>query len=586
MKKIYIKYSLILLLVPIFLITSCTNEFDIKPKGTLSGDMFLGNPDYIDSYVIAAYSLMPSLGVWGSYNPWVHGSVRSDDAYKGGGGLQDVTSWLYLETFAPVTPSLENNDGLFYDGYRIVSRCNMAVEAINMVTEEQFPLKNVRMGESRFLRGNIYFHMKLIWRHIPWIDENNMSMEDVRNTPNRQENDNDMIVWEKILADFEYAVENLPESQGEDIGRVNKNAARAMAAKTLLFMAYEQDKSHQVVNINKQRLEKALVYINEITAQEGTTVDLCSDFANNFLPEYDNATKESIWETQYSHNDQTDTGGRFNWGDELTAPYWEPYFPCCDFHKISFNLVNAFRTDANGLPLFDTFNNAELKNNYKNYFDNNTFDPRLNHTVAIPGLPWKYDPDLLYDSTGSRSPADYGYMHSMKEQVHPDCDCLRIAGWVQNSMNKRNIRYAEILLWKAEILIQLDRHREALPLINKLRQRSADSTVRLRKKNGSPYLNYKIGLYPNDATWTKEYAWKALMFENRVETGGEGRRFFDLLRWGLLSTTMNDYFAKERTRYSWMNSAYFMAGRDEYRPIPENQIGWMAGKYTQNPNYN
>ena len=76
-----------------------------------------------------------------------------------------------------------------------------------------------------------------------------------------------------------------------------------------------------------------------------------------------------------------------------------------------------------------------------------------------------------------------------------------------------------------------------------------------------------------------------MMFESRLEMACEGRRFFDLLRWGILEPTMNAYFAKEKTRFSWMDNAVFVAGRDEYKPIPQQQINWAKGNYTQNPGY-
>ena len=105
-----------------------------------------------------------------------------------------------------------------------------------------------------------------------------------------------------------------------------------MAAKALLFMAYEQDERHQLVNVNKDVLKRSLEYINQLTEQEGSKVGLCEDIAENFLPEYDNKTKEALWELQYSISDGTSSGGNTNNGAELNAPSWEPYFPCCDFH--------------------------------------------------------------------------------------------------------------------------------------------------------------------------------------------------------------------------------------------------------------
>jgi len=62
-----------------------------------------------------------------------------------------------------------------------------------------------------------------------------------------------------------------------------------------------------------------------------------------------------------------------------------PEFGCCDFHNPSQNMVNAFHTDENGLPLFDTFNEVVLRN--PEDFWNNTVDPRLDHTVGIATHP-------------------------------------------------------------------------------------------------------------------------------------------------------------------------------------------------------
>ena len=80
-------------------------------------------------------------------------------------------------------------------------------------------------------------------------------------------------------------------------------------------------------------------------------------------------------------------------------------------------------------------------------------------------------------------------------------------------------------------------------------------------------------------------AWKALMWENRLEFAMEGRRFYDLVRWGIAAETMNTYFDKESQRRPWLDVAYFTKGRDEYLPIPQAQMNWSQGVYVQNPGY-
>jgi hypothetical protein len=149
------------------------------------------------------------------------------------------------------------------------------------------------------------------------------------------------------------------------------------------------------------------------------------------------------------------------------------------------------------------------------------------------------------------------------------------------------IRYSEILLWKAEILIKLGREDEALPIINQIRQRSANSTGLLKFADGTPALNYHIEPYVDgvNCAWTNEFAWKAYVWETRLEFAGEGRRFFDLVRWGMAEEVMNAHFAKEKLRLEWLEPGHFTSGRDEFLPIPQQQIVWSKGKFVQNPGY-
>ncbi|MDM8172780.1 RagB/SusD family nutrient uptake outer membrane protein [Olivibacter sp. 47] len=582
MKTVQLYITLTLLILS----AGCQKFLEVDTKGVLSQSQ-AEDPAQIESFVVAAYSHMSSLGFADTHNPWIQ-SVRSDDAYKGGGGLSDQTPWYEMETFTGVTPNVGNNDGPWYRGYVGISRANIALRLLNAVDASTFPKKDQRIAEMKFLRGWIYLGMKLRWKYVPIIDENTPSdavvVEGISNRPDGMAND--LPLWDWIIQNFEDAAAILPETQAEK-GRPTKYAAHALAAKALLFRAYEQNDRHQVININKETLQRALDHLDAIMAVDGAVYDLQADFGDNFMIEFDNATKEALWEIQYSIDDGT-TDGHINRGNELNAPWWAPYFTCCDFNKVSHTMINAFKTDETGLPDFQNYNNTEMKGNtYVEFFKSHEFDPRLSHTAAIPGYPWKYDNNLLYQESGSRAPFQYGYFNSMKEQVHPDCDCIFRPFYVMNSMNEKVIRYSEVLLWKAEVLIQLDRFNEALPLINRIRQRAANSTQRLHKPDGSLWMDYKVETYKPgvNVTWTKEFAWQALMWENRLEFSMEGRRFFDLMRWGQLEPVMNAFINKEKTRFDWYNQGRFTAGRDEFLPIPQAQMNWSKGSYKQNPGY-
>lgn len=576
MKKILTK--LLSLLTLLFFI-GCSDLLDIKPKGIITEEQ-ITEPEQMDKLVTAAYAQYGRIHAFDTFNPWI-ASIRSDDAYKGGGGLDDQPAWYQMEVFSLVTPNVGNNDGAWFNGYQVISRINTALSGINNIDEEKYPQKKTRIAEMRFLRGWMYTKMKMRWKWIPYIDEN-VTMDSIYQISNHpDEMTNDISLWQKIYDDFKFAADNLPEVQNE-VGRANKYAAKGYLAHSLLWMAYPQNDQHEVTGIDKEKLTEALEYCDFIINQG--PYKLADDFAYNFMAEWDNASPESIFEYQFTIDDGTPRG-LLNEGNGLTAPWWSPFFSCCDFHKASVNLLNAFRVDQNGLPLFKTFNNEEIDD--KNaYFARNQFDPRLGHTIAIPGFPWKYT-ELLYDSTGTRVPSDYGYLHSMKENVRADCDCLHDAFWMFNSKNQIELRLAEVLLWKAEILIQLDRHKEALPIINQLRMRAANSVNLLKLPNGNFPTTYSIQPYIDgvNITWDEATAWEALIWEKRLEYAMEGRRFYDLVRWGTVSEVMNSYFEKEKNRRYWLNVARFNKGRDEYLPIPQAQVNWSQGVYQQNPGY-
>ena len=61
-----------------------------------------------------------------------------------------------------------------------------------------------------------------------------------------------------------------------------------------------------------------------------------------------------------------------------------------------------------------------------------------------------------------------------------------------------------------------------------------------------------------------------------------GSTFVDLVRWGIAAETVNTYFEVERTRRTYMGEAKFTKNKDEYFPIPKNQINFSKKLYKQN----
>src|SRR5690606_14769714 len=291
---------------------------------------------------------------------------------------------------------------------------NTALEKLNAITSAELPTRDLRIAEVRFLRAHFYFDLKILFKHIPYVDET-IDVEEYKNISNRELTDKQG--WEYIIQEFRYAADNLKDPTGE-IGRINKWMAKAYLAKALLYAAYEQDERNNVINIDKGKLEEVVSLTDEIIASG--RYNLADNFEENFLWETQNG-KESIFAIQYSVNDGT-MFGRLDFGAMLNYPMNAEY-GCCGFHSPSQNLVNSFKTDHNGLPMFESFNTTSISTAAD--LQSNNIDPRLLHSVAIPDLPYKYKPDFIFKESWTRQPEIYGAFMSLKEVELPDCPCFR-----------------------------------------------------------------------------------------------------------------------------------------------------------------
>lgn len=567
MKKIKIFFYSIVALGSIVTLSSCNKDFlNVVPKAQLSNAQVSSGTEQL---VTAAYAELGNDHYITPWSLWPYGNVRSGDAYKGGRDESDIQEFYFFEIFKNVRSDIGELDGQWFQYYEAISRVNAALGNLNNVTEAQYPLKKAREAEMRFLRGHWYFQLKIMYKYIPYIDET-VPTSNYANISNRAlPNDS---IWEKIAADFQFGVNNLPINQTQ-IGRANKIAATAYLAKTRLYQAYEQDEMNNVTGINQTKLNQVVTLADQVLA---SSYQLQPDFANNFLEgSFENGI-ESIFSVQYSKDDGT-MFGRLNFGDVLATPMG---IGCCDFHKPSQNLANAFKTGADGLPMFSDFNNSDLD------LTANTVDPRIDHTIAIPGHNYVYDPTTIYQVSWNRTPAVYGVFASLKENVMKG-HYTQVGPFYANTKDKIILRLADVLLWKAEALIELGRQNEALPIINQIRSRAANSTGLLKLANGQPESNYFISTYQDgiNCNWTQDFARNALRWERRLEFAMEGNRFFDLVRWGIADTYLNTYFQVEKTKRAYLKDGLFTKNRDEYCPIPLNQIRFSHGLYKQNYGY-
>lgn len=570
MKKILYSVLTVLALVGT---TSCSDFLDDqKPQGVLDSDM-VKDPSNVDNLVISAYAVFTTAeDINSSFSMW-NFDVRSDDAYKGGNGTSDGDVFHQLEIEQGVLTTNWNINDMWVRLYNCISRVNSAISVLE-TTSDSYQLKAQRLGEMKFLRAYAHFLLKRLYKNIPFIMDANLKQEDYNTLSNTEFNNDEG--WQQIINDVEYAYNVLPVKQ-TDKGRPSKAAAAAFLTKAYLYKAYRQDDaaSNQVTSINREDLLKVIEYSNPDIYSAGG-FDLEPDFHNNFRPEtqYENGV-ESIWAMQYSINDGTKYGN-LNWSYGLIVPNIPGVTDGgCDFYKPSQNLVNAYRTDADGHPYIDTFNN-------KDYDLTQDADPRLFLTVGLTGLPYEFNSKYMMDAsaTWSRSNGLYGYYVTLKQNVDPDCGYLVKGSWWGTPMNRIVFRYADVLLERAEAYAQLNETGEAIKLVNEIRKRAKQSTGMIANYPSDYGVKFNISTY--NGSYSQEDALKIVKMERRLEMGMESERFFDLVRWGEAEKVLNKYFAEETNNCSIYGDAHFTANKNEYLPIPFSQVAASDGHYTQN----
>ncbi|MGF6930478.1 hypothetical protein QFZ48_005978 [Chitinophaga sp. W2I13] len=568
-------------------ISGCSKSFlERTPQSSLE-ESSLTNKKGVNTLLIGAYGALDGQdfkdgdmvnisggsGFAVSPDNWIYGSVCGGDAHKGS-DPGDAAAILQIGTFVG-----NATNGFFNDKWRVnyegVRRCNFVLHILPNVTDMTEDEKKELAAEARFLRGHFYSDLKKMFDNVPWVDENSNSYNKLDVDEYKIPNDKD--VWPMIEADFKYAAENLNEIQ-DVIGRANSWAAKAYLAKTLLY----EKKYAEAMPIFED------VIAHGVTAK-GTPYALTTKFHDNFDAFTEN-NSEAVFSIQYSANDGSGGTGNANQGEMLNYPYNGP-FSCCGFYQPSQDLVNSYRTDANGLPYIDDFNSHPVKNDMglasSAAFtpDAGNLDPRLDWTVGrrgIPFLDWGNHPGMNWvrdqQSAGPYAAIKNVYMQATQDKFYDG------NGWAPgNAINYVLIRFADVLLMAAECQAQAGSLATAQDHVNTVRMRAANPVGWVKTYlnpshpmdgyTNTPAAKYNIKAYPAGAFTANGKAWaiKAIQFERKLELAMEGHRYFDLVRWGIAQTELNRYFSYEKNITTDIVNGSFTSKNVRF-PIPQRQI--------------
>lgn len=554
-------------------LNGCKKEFlDPHPYNVYQPEQ-LSNLKGVEGLLVGAYGMLDGQGIDGASGwmvgatNWVYGDVASDDAYKGtDAGDQPQMTEIELWASQPANTYFYYKWLAIYEG---VARSNDVIKFATSVPTLTDSQRVNYIAQARFLRGHYHFDAKRNWNNVPYIDT---SATAYTNTED---------IWPKIEEDFQFAYDNLPETQA-DLGKANKWAAASYLAKVYVY---------------QQKWAEAKVLYDEIMISGKTannlTYQLQPEYWKNFNANFENSS-ESVFAQQTSASGTIVAAAETSY--ELAYPYGGD-FGCCGFFQPSQNLVNAFKVDPTGLPfLDDSYNAANLKNdqgiNSSDPFENDAdiaLDSRLDWTVGrrdIPFYDWGPHPgrSWIRDQT-------YGGPYSPKKHVYAKAD---VGGLTNGGSNHRQtaknyniIRFADVLLMAAEAEVEVGSLEKAREYVNLVRARAADPVSFVTDADGFPAANYQTKEYLIPFA-DQETARRAVRFERRLELAMEGHRFFDLVRWGVADQVLNSYAGVEKGRRSYLNSANFTKGKNEYYPI-SNRVLEVSAKggntLTQNAGY-
>lgn len=559
---------------------ACKDSFlEVAPTGQLANAQ-LTTSKGIEAALISVYAQVSGRGRR-MVHPvnWVWGSIRGGDANKGTdpGDFSDINPIQRYEYLSTQGVIRDNFVGL-YEG---IARANLVLRLIaDAQPDVTEATKTSVAAQVRFLRAHFYFQLKRNFNNTPYVDETVDYGTGIEKVPNNQD------LWPKIEADFKFALDNLPATQSA-VGRVNKWAAAAYLGKTYLY----QKKYAEA----KAQFDACIA--NGVTSN-GKKYALEAKYGDLYKGSNDN-NAESVWAWQAAAN--TGSVANANAEFDLNFPYnTGPNGPgnCCGFFQPSFELVNSFRVDANGLPLLDGSYNTGA-NQVKTDMgvgaadaftpDAGTLDPRLDWSVGrrgIPFLDWQDHPGVAWirnqPNGGPYSPKKYTYYKSDRGSLQDN------TSWTPGytALNYTIIRFADVLLMAAECEIEVGSLEKAREYTNLIRARAANPASWVKRGDGSNAANYVIGLY--NTPWAdKAAARTAVRFERKLELSGEGHRFYDLVRWGIAADAVNAYLAYE-TKFlaGTLGGAKFTAGKHELLPIPQDQIDIIgADILKQNPGY-
>ena len=478
-----IKYTIIIL-SGIFLINSCnTNDLEQTNPNELSPETFFATAAQVESSVNATYALLQTRGLY-SRNYFFAMDLMGQDA-KGNPQLEGNKQPFQNFSFNSGSDIIQYYWESCFTG---ISRANFVLdnaEAINALPESVLPAqrKNKYLGEAHFMRAYYYFLLVKRFGDLPIYRTG--TIEGAARSPKAE-------VYALIEEDLNFAATNLLSKSEEQVGRATKEAAYAHLGKVLLY---------------QQKYDAALTALNQVT---GFSLEAPGSFYNNFKEETEHGV-ESIFEVEF--NEDLGTGNMWDAsGDSQGTGFAESTLRGQEYGNL--NWFNVYPSDG----ILDEYEDG---------------DTRFGDTFYVPGSTYK-NGELTMTESNFATAAGNRRGSWKKYQNYYN----RVDEALQSSINFRVMRYADVLLMKAECE-------------NKRAGGSQTAAIEYITQ-----VRTRAGLTTNIAA-TPEAVFAAIIHERKVEFAGEQLRFDDIVRWGIAATELD--------------GTGFQVGKSELWPIPDRE---------------
>lgn len=399
-------------------VAGCKSDLNVTNPNQLNSQTFWTTPADALLGVNAIYNGLLQLGTYLRWQGFTY-DIRSDIGYS----PSPWTDLANFNKFTFATYDFDVNHDTWNDTYRTIFRANQVIANVPSINMDA-TLRSRYVGEAKFLRGLLYFHLITLYGgNIPLITTPPLPGD-------RPPSADSAKVWAQIQTDLTDAAASLPASYSatSDVGRATSGAAKALLGKVLL-----------------QQRKWAEAATPLLAVIQSNQYDLDPDYSRNFTAAGKNNI-ESIFEVQVGNPTLAGSQGIYGLNMSKMIGPCGPSF--CDGRPTPWYFSQFFQQQTT----------------------TGQVDPRLDATIFwnkpggmdVYGVPFA----TRYANNLANKTPDTLFFKKYGEYYLPGGD----QSW-DASINYKVLRFADVLLMYAEALNEQNQPTAALPYINRVRAR-------------------------------------------------------------------------------------------------------------------